>query len=67
MATYRARHGIPKSGCTMSDAMHGKLVDSITRAVLFRIMRATHRWKAGDDSISVVPRLESDNEVERKL
>ena len=67
MATYRARHGIPKSGCTMSDAMHGKLVDSITRAGLVQITRATHRWKAGDERISVVPRLESDNEVERKL
>ena len=67
MATYRARHGIPKSGCTMSDAMHGKLVDNITRAVLVRITRATHRWKAGDDKTSVVPRHGSNNELERKL
>ena len=67
MATYRARHGIPKTGCTMSDAMHGKLGDSISRAVLLRISRATHHWKACDERISVVPRLESNNEAERKL
>ena len=67
MATYRARHGIPKSGCTMSDAMHGKLEDSITRAVLVRITLATRQWKAGDERISVVPRPVSNNEAGRKL
>ena len=51
----------------MSDAMHGKLGDSTTRAVLVRITLATHRWKARDERTSEMPRLESDNEAERKL
>ena len=67
MATYRARHGIPKSGSTMSDAMHGKLEDSITRAVLVQITMATHHWEAGDERMSVVPRHGSSNEVEREV
>ena len=67
MAAFRAGHGIPKSGCTMSDAMHGKLGDSTSRAVLVQITLATHRWKACDERISVVPRHGSNNQVERKL
>ena len=44
-----------------------KLGASITSRVLSHITRATHDWKACDERISEMPRLESNNEAERKL